>query len=455
MKLQVKAFLFMITLTGIFFIIYYSLSLVEKQKTADILRERKKEKFQSLNRSLQSSSKALEIFSQDYSVWGEMVEFVKTKNKEWAKVNIDESLPTFNANAAWVFNDKLDQIYSVNNLNSNSLVSFPLSKNVVKTLTEKNWISNFFIIIENVLFEVHYAPIQPSEDTERKTTPRGFFFVSRKWNGQILNELGVQSVSAVSLEKHTSDNKTGSQQQEFRTIVKKALNSWDGKPFIDVVSVSDFKILKRSSELYHQQMAVLFIFSLIILICTYIFLTKYIVRPINMISNSLEEQNPASLRTLAKKKDEFGKLSQLIMNFFSQKLQLMVEIQQRKDAESEISKNEEIYKRIFENIEDIYFTTDLEGTLILVSPSAERNTGFKTTEIIGKKIYEFNGNKELWDNVLDNLKKNNSIKDHEFEFDFLTKQNKTVHYYGNIHLMYDEFHKLIGTEGFIRVVKTP
>jgi PAS domain S-box-containing protein len=448
MKLQAKAFIFMITLTGIFFIVFFALTLVEKQKTGEILNERRNEKLQSFNRSLQSSSKALEIFSQDYSVWGEMVDFVKTQKKAWAKVNIEESLPTFNANAAWVFDDNLEQIYSINNLNKKSLNDFPLSKDIIKELTDKNWISSFFIMIENGLFEIHYAPIQPSEDLDRTTKPQGFFFVTRQWNDQVLNELSVQSSSIIKLEKHTLNYDTERHQQNFITTITKPLLGYDGKPVVDIISVSDFQMLKMSSESYREQMIVLIVFSIIILLCTYIFLSRYIVKPLNFISNALEEQNPATLRTLVKKKDEFGKISQLIMNFFSQKLQLMVEIQQRKDAEITVDRSEEIYKLIFENIQDIYYRTDLAGILTLVSPSLEKMTGYKQEEILGKKVYEFCTNPDLWGKAMVMLEK--AVQLENFEFELITKSNDKILCSANIHKLYDSSNRALGFEGFIR-----
>jgi len=448
MKLQVKAFLFMLTLSGVFLAIYFTLSFVEKEKTEELLMERRIEKLKSINLTLETSSRALEIFSKDYTVWDDMVSFVKSKDKEWATLNIEEPLKTFKANAVWVLNNKYEQIYSVHNLSSSSLNTFPLSINEVKTLTDKKPLSNFFIIIDNGLFEIFYAPIQPTSDLERKTKPHGFFFVSRQWNKNVINDLSVQSASVVRLEKHKYYKSEESHQTEFSTSIIKALNGWDNKPVIDLVSTSDFKMLRKSSESYKLQMTVLSIFSILILLNIYFFLTRYIVKPINLISRVLEEQNPAALRNLAKKKDEFGKLSQLIINFFSQKLQLLVEIQQRKDAESSLSKNEEFYKKIFENIQDIYYKTDLNGVLTFVSPSVEKNTGYKPAEVLGKKVHEYCTNPELWGKAIGMLEKNEQLYD--FEFELITKSNKIVLCSANIHILYDSSQRAQGYEGFIK-----
>lgn len=448
MKLQAKAFLFMIALTGVFFAIYFTLSFVEKEKTEEILRERRIEELNSFNRTIQIFSRALEIFSKDYTVWDDMVNFVKSEDKEWAVLNIEEPLKTFKANAAWVLNDKYELVYSVNNLSNKLLNNFPLSIHEVKDIMDKRPLSNFFIMIDRDLYEIFYAPIQPTSDLERKTKPKGFFFVSKQWNKNVINDLSIQSGSVVKLEELKSDKSELSQQTGFSISIKKVLNGWDDKPVIDLVSTSDFKMLKKSSESYNLQMTVLLVFSILILLNIYFFLSRYIVKPINLISRVLEEQNPAALRNLAKKKDEFGRLSQLIINFFSQKLQLLVEIQQRKDAELSLGKNEEFYKRIFENIQDIYYKIDLNGILTFVSPSVEIITGYKPMEVIGKKVHEYCTNPELWGKALVMLEDNKKLEN--FEFGLITKSNNIILCSANIQVLYDSSQRAEGYEGFIR-----
>ena len=47
------------------------------------------------------------------------------------------------------------------------------------------------------------------------------------------------------------------------------------------------------------------------------------------------------------------------------------DITARKRAEEELKKSEEKYRSIFENVQDIYFETSMEGTILEISPSVE------------------------------------------------------------------------------------
>lgn len=61
-------------------------------------------------------------------------------------------------------------------------------------------------------------------------------------------------------------------------------------------------------------------------------------------------------------------------------------ISDKKAIKEESMKSEEKYKRIFENIQDVYFESSLEGKLIEVSGSVETFTKYKREELLGMNI---------------------------------------------------------------------
>ncbi len=68
-----------------------------------------------------------------------------------------------------------------------------------------------------------------------------------------------------------------------------------------------------------------------------------------------------------------------------------------------MEKSENKYKIIFENLPDIYYETNMDGTVITISPSVKKNTGYDQKECINKNItFLFKGNKyeDLFINVL-------------------------------------------------------
>ena len=58
----------------------------------------------------------------------------------------------------------------------------------------------------------------------------------------------------------------------------------------------------------------------------------------------------------------------------------------RKKTEDLLKKSEEKYRKIFENVQDIFYQADINGRIVEISPSIERYSGYKPEELIGMKV---------------------------------------------------------------------
>jgi len=65
---------------------------------------------------------------------------------------------------------------------------------------------------------------------------------------------------------------------------------------------------------------------------------------------------------------------------------LIENITERKRTEEALKQSERKYRHIFENTQDIYYQTLLDGTIVDVSPSILKQTGYSKEELIGKSI---------------------------------------------------------------------
>ncbi len=70
-------------------------------------------------------------------------------------------------------------------------------------------------------------------------------------------------------------------------------------------------------------------------------------------------------------------------------LEIMKETTDRKLAEEALRKNEEKYRSLVENINDVVFNIDLNGTVMYISPVAENISGFSADEYMKKNFAEF------------------------------------------------------------------
>ncbi|MCA1917279.1 PAS domain S-box protein, partial [Methanospirillum hungatei] len=88
------------------------------------------------------------------------------------------------------------------------------------------------------------------------------------------------------------------------------------------------------------------------------------------------------------------------------------DITARKEAEAVIRENEKRYREIFESLEDLYYETDENGIITVLSPSV-RFSGWTAEELIGTPVQELYVHPEDRSLLLSELSKNGFVKDFE------------------------------------------
>ncbi len=124
------------------------------------------------------------------------------------------------------------------------------------------------------------------------------------------------------------------------------------------------------------------------------------------------------------------------------------DITKRKESEKALRESEEKYRKIFENVQDVFYQTDLNGIIIEISPSIERYTGYSREELIGTKVTDLYKNPADREVLLSYLNKLNEVTD--FEVEIVKKNGKTMFMSVNSHFMYDFEGRKIGVEGSFR-----
>ncbi|MFA7418545.1 MAG: PAS domain S-box protein, partial [Melioribacteraceae bacterium] len=96
---------------------------------------------------------------------------------------------------------------------------------------------------------------------------------------------------------------------------------------------------------------------------------------------------------------------------------LGIDITDRKLAEKTIRESEKKYRSIFENIQDVYYETSLDGIVLEVSPSVEVLTKnkVKREDVIGKSMYDFYLDSNERDALIKELLNRKSLVDYEVQ----------------------------------------
>ncbi len=92
------------------------------------------------------------------------------------------------------------------------------------------------------------------------------------------------------------------------------------------------------------------------------------------------------------------------------------DITRQKEYENAIMESERKYKAIFEAFPDIYFNYDKNGIITEVSPSVEKITGYKPSEVIGKNIMLFYKSKEDYQKIREKLLSDTEVNDYSVYF---------------------------------------
>lgn len=120
----------------------------------------------------------------------------------------------------------------------------------------------------------------------------------------------------------------------------------------------------------------------------------------------------------------------------------------RKAADQALRESEEKYRKIFDNVQDVFFQTDLDGILLEISPSIERYSGYKREEVIGKPVKDVYYYPEDLKKLLKSLLDHREIVD--FEIRLKTKNGVLVYTSVNAHYLFDDNNNIIGIEGSLR-----
>ena len=108
-------------------------------------------------------------------------------------------------------------------------------------------------------------------------------------------------------------------------------------------------------------------------------------------------------------------------------VQLIIrDITERKHEEEALRKSEEKYHTLFENVQDVFFQTDLSGIILEISPSIKYFAEFNRDEMLGSSICNFYNNPSDRVLLLDAITKNGEIRDYELMLKTKTGQLKNV-----------------------------
>ncbi|MDD4138125.1 MAG: PAS domain S-box protein [Methanoregula sp.] len=127
------------------------------------------------------------------------------------------------------------------------------------------------------------------------------------------------------------------------------------------------------------------------------------------------------------------------------------DISERKRAEDALKESEEKYRTILENMQDLFYRTDLNGKITMMSPAGARFSGYDSVEdMIGLDAASMYAEPEKRNDILRALAEKGSVTDYPL---ILKVRDGSIRYATtNSHFFRDQNGKIVGTEGIIHDV---
>ncbi len=304
------------------------LQTLSKAAIGDVLESTRVDREQLLDRVLTLIGASLQTFAVDYSLWDDMIAFSRKPEKAWAAVNLDASLPTFNAVGAWVFNAEGKMVYAVANLPHAEPDIVSLFDHAdVQALTRRSRTPHFFMETPVGVVEVRGAPLQPSNDYDRQSPPQGWFFVARRWDEKFLATLAHLNESEVRLTR--PGESPGFQSHPVKLLVQHTLRDYRGDP-VRVLHL-DYHVEKLHSILTAdvEELTLFVVYGVVTIGLVMIALFHWVLRPLNLVSESLAQEQPTSILPLIGRRDEFGRVARLIQTSAEQRFSLQSMLEDR------------------------------------------------------------------------------------------------------------------------------
>jgi len=127
------------------------------------------------------------------------------------------------------------------------------------------------------------------------------------------------------------------------------------------------------------------------------------------------------------------------------------DISERKMAEEILKKSEEKYKNIFENIQDVYYETTMDGNIIEVSPSIALISKYSRDELIGKNMMNFYSDDEIRKNMIIEITEKGYV--HDYEIPLKDKDGIIKRCSISSKVIFDEAHQPIKIVGSMRDIE--
>ncbi len=306
--------------TIVFYLVQHSLN----SQLELLVRERVSETDRVLRRVLDLRASSAGIHADDYTRWDDFVSFARKPDPKWGQLYLTESISTFGVDIAWVLDDRFRLLFTANPKGDEALSPLPLPYPALTAALSQSPVRHFFVRTRKGMLEVWTSSIQPSSDFARKAPLAGYYVIGRLWTPDRIAELSTLLEGTVAVEQGgTSSGESTASSESGLIRISVPLADVHGWPAAALVYRTTFAMAPRVHAALRVVMLLMMGGALMLFVGVSLSLTRWVVQPLALITETLRRENPSPLYRLMAHHDEFGHLARLVRDFFAQRESLI------------------------------------------------------------------------------------------------------------------------------------
>ncbi|MEO5958339.1 MAG: CHASE4 domain-containing protein, partial [Opitutaceae bacterium] len=325
--LSVKFALLVAAIFGVALAALLLVQRTQRQSLAGLLESETRERSGMMTRIVELTGQSLRDFTYDYAQWDDMVTFVAAPRREWAAINLDASLKNFNLAAAWVLRVDGSVVYATRGEKPQEAPpELPVAEAGLRSVLTAGKPASFFVSRPEGLFELCFAPVQPSSDTTRQTTPRGWLVAARLWGDAQLRLIADVVQCETELVPPGRDLPASLPNQIGLHYALRGPDGTLAANLLYTLRSHELEIVSRHQRIEFGLFAGTFVFAAIVAV-GFVFL--WIVRPLQALGHSLHAHDAGPMLPLLARGDEIGRVAQAVKTSFEQRAELEEMIEDR------------------------------------------------------------------------------------------------------------------------------
>jgi signal transduction histidine kinase len=324
---------FLLLFASLFGLFLSGVLLLHRADTRELARQKAitaREGADNLARLHALEGKPLLRFASDYSWWDDTVSFVARPDPGWAQINYADVMDFHDVSLIQVYDPHGTLIYGVS---ADDSPAPPLDVAALLVRAAHTPFGRFHLHADEHLWELYLAPIQPSDDLERRTEPAGWFLAGRLWDETRLTRFGEVIGGTARWQAHAPDL-PATPGGMIRHVIPLADMADQPTAWLELTQPS--VALTALAQPRNREILTFLLYGLVVLGVLVYAVQGWVLRPLRQIGVGLRSRQEEDLAPLRDAAPQLARLANELGEGFAQRLALEHESEQRRILTEEL-----------------------------------------------------------------------------------------------------------------------